>query len=228
MGPKDITKHSWWDDSCIGLLFFHFDRRRPGNHIKWLALSGNLQTSHHFFQTVKTCQNFNWSSFLRTRKRKGDGTLFLSGSTLPALYGRRETTVRQTKATLRLQAVSTEAPTTAETKHGAKDFFLHPQINDSPRSANQVKLILCIVSVSFFTVAGLSCRFACQTPGLVDGTSLCKFKVSAVWELPQKTSVTVLGFWMDLYQTVDGSSLGLASIPVGCRKFLGSLAVRNP
>lgn len=37
----------------------------------------------------------------------------------------------------------------------APKIFLPPQIYDSPRSANQVKLILCIVSVSFFTVAGL-------------------------------------------------------------------------
>ena len=45
-----------------------------------------------------------------------------------SLYGRRETTVRQTKATLRLQAVSTEAPTKAETNHGAKDFFAPPNL----------------------------------------------------------------------------------------------------
>lgn len=61
-------------------------------------------------------------------------------TTLPALFNGQE--------------LVWPAATKAETNHGAKDFIA-PQIYDSPRSANQVKLILCVVSVSFFTVAGL-------------------------------------------------------------------------
>ena len=101
------------------------------------------------------------------------------------------------------------------------------------RRGQQIRWSLFFVSCRFPSLPSRALdtkkmQVGCQTPRLVHGTSLCKFRVSAVWELPQKTSVTVLGFWMDLYETVDGSSLGLASIPVGYWKFLGSLAVRNP